>query len=617
MQNPEPASTASARYWLAVVIAIAAGVALRASVLQGGVISDDWDHCAMAHGWYPVARSPLDLFSFVRADRGELAPLQASGRMPWWADSQLRLSFLRPLASAMAYGDYAWLDAAHEPWRAHLESLLVWVVGALVLAGLLARVLPLMAAAIASLLFVLDDAHTVPLAWSASRCELLGFVFSVGMLWAHVVWSQRGGRVARGLAIALAWLAVFAGGEHALALFAYLGAYALCASDDVPSLRRRLLDIVPLALPLAIYLTLHVALGFGAAGSSFYADPLSDPRRYFARLPAALALLFGDVVVGFASDWHLTPAPFWASLITSGWVPLAWLAPERLRIVQLSLGALAGVVALLALVHVFRADEPRALRWLLLGAVLSMPPLCGVFPMSRLTVTPALGVQAGLAWVVVRAVRVALEPCSLLQRMAAGAMALAILAVHGAYAAQLSHAESAFYAGMSRPDSFWREGGDIDRLDAAGRHVFVFSAQDLTTQYSLPFVRRLHGLPPPASSQMLLPPTFLPSVLVRVAPNVLELRSTSATGHFGFRNSSYRLENDDFHAGQRIAVANFEVEVVAVTHDGTPTSLRFRFDKPLEDASYLFAYPQVAGLLPLALPRVGESVQLAPPVFPR
>lgn len=595
---------------------VAGGIALRISVLRGTMVSDDWDHYAMAKGWYPIARSPLDLFNFVRADHGELPALMKTGRLPWWSDHQLRLSFMRPLSSLLTYADFAWLDAEHAPWRAHLESLIVWGAGVFALAGLLARVLPLPVTLIACGLYATDDAHSVPVAWNANRAELIAFALSIGALWAHIAWDQERSKATRLLAIGLAWLAIFAGGEHALALFAYFGAYTLIGSRG--SWRERWINFLPLLAPVILYIVLHVALGYGAAGSSFYADPVSDPRRYWQRFPVTLSLLLADLVFGYAADWHFNAPPWYFALINARVLPQSWLAPPNVYRFQLLLGVVAAILIVFALVRLFRRNlvrSSRPLRWLLVGSLASLPPLCGVFAMSRLTATPAVGVHALLAWCVVIAYREVRAGAAMSIRVLAALLLITIISVHGIYAAMRSRNDCSAYALLAQLDDFWTRLGDVDGPEVGGRHVFVISAQDLPTQYSLPFVRLLHGLPAPLSSQMLLPTQFAPIDVSRIAPCAIELRSTNPAGLVGFRNSSYRLDSDDFHVGQRVIAPNLYVDVMAV-ESGIPTRLRFTFHEAIEDSRYLFLYPQSEGLVRLTLPAVGGTIRLAPPAWP-
>jgi hypothetical protein len=601
-------------YWLAVALVIVLGVALRAPVLAGTLISDDWDHYAMASGVYPVARSPLDLYSVIAARPGERAALLRSGRLPWWSDPGIRISFLRPLGSLSIYADYAWFGADRVPARAHWHSLLWWVLCLVAAAGMLERVLPRAVALAACALFAVDDAHSLPVAWTASRAELIACAFTIAALWAHIAWTQRPSRMLRVLAFGLMCLAMLAG-EHALALFAYVAAYALLGARG--SVRERVLGFAPLALPVIAYFAVHAVLGYGATGSAFYADPLSDPRRYLAALPARAMLLLGDTCFGYSAEWWFGLPPWWMRVVQTHWLPVHSLLRDDPHVLQLALGSAALVLVLAALVRAARTkdDGVRRLRWLLVGALASLPPLCGTFAMTRLTVAPALGIDACLAWIVVGAFQIACGKRALPARADAALLAAAILLMHGYVAAARSREASGVYAAWSRNEEAWVARAARGDAGFGARHVLVVSANDIATQFSLPFVLHRHHLAMPASSQLLLPPAVSPIEIERLAPNTLELRSTAASGHSGFRNSAYRLEADDFHAGQRFATPSFEVEVVSVTA-GTPTDLRFIFAKSLDDPSYLFLYPRAEGLTQLQLPALGGTLELGPPTSP-
>jgi hypothetical protein len=590
------------------LLLIALGVALRAPVVAGTLISDDWDHYAMARDVYPVARSPLDLFSVIADRPGERAALLRSGRLPWWSDPEIRISFLRPIASLATYADYTWLGGARHPSRAHWHSLLWWSLCLIAVAGMFERVLPRPVALLACLLFAVDDAHALPVAWSASRAELIGFAFVIAALWAHIAWTQRGSPRVRALAIASMCIGVLAG-EHALALFAYVVAYGLIAAPG--SLRQRLRGLVPLALPVIAYFAVHAALGYGASGSSFYSDPFADSARFFGALPARVAQLLGDTLFGYTAEWWFGLPPWWTSVAKTG--PAHWLLRDDPHVLQLAVGVAAVIVLLAALWHAWRAKhDPVALqmRWLLVGALASLLPLCGTFAMTRLTVAPALGIDAWLAWIAVSAFARARAPGALLLRAAAALLVAAIVLFHGVVIAQRSHEASGVYADWSRNEEAWVDRARLGGRELAQRHVFVISASDIATQFSLPFIRHRHGKSMPASTQLLLPPVLKEIEVARPAPNMFELRTTQ--GHTGFRNSAYRLESTDFHVGERHVTPTFAVEVVAVDA-GNPTDLRFTFEKDLEDASYLFLYPREEGLMRLQLPRTGGRMQLPPP----
>jgi hypothetical protein len=633
MLDPESASTSGAdraphtvpghfeshgdrvRYWSFVALAIGLGIALRAAALHGSLLGDDWDHYAMWAGAYPVPRSALDMFNFIGSGPAERLALMHSGRLPWWSDPGIQLSFLRPLPSALAYFDYAVLGPAASASH-HWHTAFWWALTVVALAGVLRRSVPRPVAVLAILLYVVDDAHALPVAWSANRGELVAVASMFGALWAHLDWTQRRRARSRLISVALVCCGMLSG-EYALALFGFFVAHALCA-ERAPA-RLRLRRLAPLTLPIVVYLIARSWLGYGTAGSSFYVDPVRDPVRYLISSLARVPMLLADLIFGYPAEWWYGDPPWRSRVVHAfGGMPDAWLTPAHVHEVQLGLGGLGLALASLGLFQLIRRSSQGAhhpLVWLLGGALLGLLPLCGVLPMSRLCIGPSLGFHTALAWLVVRAARAVVGRDAIVERVLAGILVAGVCGVHGVYAATRSRSETLQYALRARTEEAWVEHAEIDANGLPARHIIILSARDLASQFSLPFVRRLHGSSAPASSELLLPAWDGPLEVTRIADNVLDIRAVRSSDSAAFRTSAYRLDASDFHQRQVFPGDSFTVVVMAVEH-GNPTQLRFAFRKPLGDRSYLFLYPVASGLQALRLPPVASAVRLGPPAWP-
>jgi hypothetical protein len=604
-----------ARYWGFVALAIALGIVLRSAALHGSLLGDDWDHYAMWAGAYPVQRSALDMFDFVGGGAAERLALLHSGRLPWWSDPGIQLSFLRPLASALAYFDYAVLGPAASASH-HWHTAAWWALSVVAVAGVLVRSVPRPVATLAILLYAVDDAHALPVAWSANRGELVAVASMLGALCAHLDWLQQRRRHSRVISIALVCCGMLSG-EYALALFGFFVAHALFAQRAPARLRFRAL--APLALPVVAYLIARSWLGYGTAGSSFYVDPVRDPDRYLISSLARVPMLLADLVFGYPAEWWYGDPPWRSHLVDAlGRMPDAWLSPAHVHDVQLGLGVLGLALLSLGLAQLVRRSPQRArhpLVWLLCGALLGLLPLCGVLPMSRLCIGPSLGFHTALAWLAVRAARSVIRRGAIPGRLLASAVIAGIFSVHGVYAATRSRSETRQYALRAGTEEAWVKHAEIAASGLATRHVIIVSAHDLASQFSLPFVRRLHGLSVPASSELLLPAWDGPLELTRVADNVLDVRAVHSSDSAAFRTSAYRLSTSEYRQRQVFTGENFTVVAMAVEH-GNPTQLRFAFKRPLGDQSYVFLYPVANGLRALHLPDVGSAVRLGPPAWP-
>jgi hypothetical protein len=596
-----------------VIALMAGGMLLRSPSLNGSLMGDDWDHYAMVMGFYPVQLSPFDLFNFVPRDRADYAALRSSGRLPWWSDPGLHLGFFRPIASALIWADFAVLHGERSPRRRQLHSLMWWAASVFAVAAVLRQVLPLPAAIMGVLLYTVDDGLALPVAWSASRSELIAITLMFFALAAHLDWKRRRLARSRWLALGLLWLAVW-NGEYSIALFAFVIACEL--ADVATPLRERIATLASMSMPIALYVSVRASLGYGARGTSFYIDPLSEPARYLHALMIHVPVLAGDLCWGYAADnWYA--GPMWREqLLDLAVVPSAWLELEKLRMLQLTLGWFGLIVIVMATRWLWRAAKPGpALSALLLGSLLALLPLAGALPMSRLTVGPSLAFDAAFAWLFTEAWKRLRTPEAFRAKLLLGLCCAFIVGEHGIHAGLRSRTLAELYASSAHIDENWVAYARLDASKLPKRHVFIVSAPDVATQMSLPYIRHLHHTGAPNSSEILLPPMLGEFQLSRPSASTLEVSVPKSDEMSDFRHSAYLLAEHEFSAGQRFPGARFATIVVSVKN-GLPTKLRFDFARSLDDASYLFVYPTEDGLLPIAVPAIGSAVKLPPPTWP-
>ena len=78
----------------------------------------------------------------------------------------------------------------------------------------------------------------------------------------------------------------------------------------------------------------------------------------------------------------------------------------------------------------------------------------------------------------------------------------------------------------------------------------------------------------------------------------------------GFVNDPFsRLARGDsvpFHVGETSTVGGMMATVEALTTDGRPQRVRFRFDRPLDDPTFAWTAWDGAGFVPMIAPAVGE-----------
>lgn len=546
--------------------------------LTAGLVADDYIHrtVLLHRGELAPFLSPVtDLFAFVK--QGPAADVMRDlGYLPWWSDPALRISFFRPLTALTHMLDYAlWPDVVV---LQHLHSLCWFVLGVALVAALY-RMVPGMSprvAALAGLLFAVEDAHAFPAGWIANRNALLCLVLGAATLMCHLRW-RAGGRT-RWFVLALIMFAAGLGcGEATLGALAYVVAWEATMEHDRPRIRSVFVAAAYLGVVL-LWRLLYDGLGHGVAGSALYIDPAHRPLLFLEALAERWPLLL-------AGQWLQLPIDLWLLLTTNARVAVA-LASAVLA---------AGVAAL-----VWPLLQRPVARFWAIGMALSIVPLCAAFPMDRLLVFPGIGAFALLALLVDSYV---LSPPPVAARRRRSA-AIALLVLHGPIAAFLLVGKTLalptfgeFFAAAARR-------GPADPAIAAQTFVYV-NGNDFPVVYSR-VIPIANGDPAPRRVAQLAPMTDS-NLISRT-----DLDTLVVTPSHGFLAHSidrlFASDDRPFSAGERIDRPDYQAEVLDLTGDGRPASVSFRFRRPLEDPSYRWLFWRDRRLQEFELPRVGASV---------
>lgn len=567
-------------------VALLGGV-LALPALGSGLAADDFIHRVVLRGADPFARSErplLDFFAFVSPDSATSRSFEALGVAPWWVSETTRIALFRPLSAATHLLDEAlWPDAVVVQ---HLHSVL-WLVLGVGLVGLfLRRALAGPAAGLAALLFAVCDAHAMPVAWLANRNALVALVFGVLGLLLHVRWRQEGRT--RDLAGAVGSLGLgLLAGEAALGAVAWVAAWELTRERGWG---RRLRGLLPSAALVGAWRFLYDALGFGAVGSGVYVDPGRTPLAFVQALVERWPLLVGG-------KWLHLPLDVWIFL-------------ERRQ--QLAVSLLAtGLVAFFVVFFFHLLRREAAARFCAAGMALSAIPLCGAFPMERLLVFPGLG-AFGLLALAARD-RGWLDAPRVHSGRLSALVVGGLLLLHGPLSAVVFPVRAA--TGLAIYDRFMVAPADPPG-GLAGRTEVVVQGHDFVVASSS-IRRAVEGRPVPARVETL--GTFLsPMEVARTDPWTVEI--TQEGGWFA--QSFDRLFQDPerrYAVGERVERPDFTAEVRAVTEDGRPLRVAFRFRDPLEDPRFRWLRYGVHGFEEWPLPPVGgrerlvyEAVDLVP-----
>jgi hypothetical protein len=521
---------------------------------------------------------PLGLFTFTTGDpQRNAALMDEAALLPWWGEPRHLNAFFRPLSALTHVLDFrAWPECA---WLMHLHSVL-WFVALLCVLWHAYRSLEpgaQLTAAWALLLYAVDDAHGATVGWIANRNALVSVTLALPALALHHR-AARSGEVSRIFLAALCVALGLCAGEMALCVVGYLAAYAICL--DQRPLRTRLLSLLPYALLFVTHRALYRVLGLGSFGSGGYHDPLNEPGAFLATLGYNLPLLLSSQLFVPIADLG-----FWGDVRARA---ALWLWAV------LSLAAVVWFMRGLLL-------RDRTARFWALGMLLAAVPVSASLPGERLLLALGFGAAPLLARLF-QELGVFVRASSSLPRLGQALVVLhlivapVLLPIRAYALAPLGHMMQRFDAALPRT--------------AAVREqiAIVLNAPFNVMVNYLQISRALHGVPRPAHLYWLTTASSETEV-TRVAPNVLQV-----TQEAGFlrrpEDTHYRGNAYNLPVGTRVTRAGMQIEVVAVTSDARPATVRFRFDEPLDSARYLFYVYRSGRLLRVPPVASGERVRL-------
>ena len=294
------------------------------------------------------------------------------GIFPWWTDPSLKAEFLQALTVLTHRLDYAlWPES---PVLMHAHSLF-WL-GAMVaaVAAFYRRMMgPTAVAAVAALLFAVDDARGTTVGFIANRNVMVAATFGVSALICHDRWRRDGSRSGALLAPLLLAAALFSK-EEGIGTCAYLAAYGLFA--DPAGRWRGCVALSPYLAVLVIWRALRAYWGYGVQNMGLYVDPLGDPGPF-------LAALVGRAPILMLGQWSPIPAEAGVMLRPPASTAFWWAAVEFL--------------AILTLVFVPLLKRNRLARFWAAGMLMATIPVCATLASDRLLTFAGIGAFGLLA----------------------------------------------------------------------------------------------------------------------------------------------------------------------------------------------------------------------------
>lgn len=521
------------------------------------------------------------------------------GILPWWAVDGWKVDLWRPLASLSHWIDYKLFGEA--PFPMHVHSLLLYgalgIAAAIAYRGILGRG---WIAGFAGLLFVVDSGHGIPVGWLSNRNALLSALFCVSALIAHHHWRKNatiekplGTWHTHGLMANVLLALALLSGEGAVALGGYFFAYALFMDPVSRNEGRRglliaLALLVPYLLVVVAWREVYVSLGHGTFGSWLYVDPLSEPfvflRNAVAHYPVLLLGLFG---IPDSTVWMALPALWqWIHVIAAAAfvVCASWIAWPLLK-------------------------ASAQARFLGLGALLAVVPMCATLPSDRNLIVPSLGAMGFVALYIGslfdgKTRRVAQDPTKRSER----ALAYSWIAVH-LLLSPILLLGSAY--SISAMDRVFRAANDSipAGVEVSNTTYVVLNTPVDLLGASLPLFRSGQDAALPRHWRWLCASVGILEV-ERLDDYTIALRPEGGFLQRPWSQIFRRPETAPLTAGSVVQLDGMEARVTVSGDDGRPREVRFRFDVPLEDESLAWVSWEKGAYVKVDLPVPGSRITL-------
>lgn len=554
--------------------------------LSGYVVDDHYFRMIFqgAPGMPEISFHFMDMFAFLSADEDLRQKLLDRGALPWWTPPGAQVKFFRPLTVLTHYADYvAWNGTA---WVDHLHSSLWYVLVAGAVAVLYRRLItPAWTAALAALLYAIEDAHALPAGWLSNRNALLCTFFGVVALLGHHHWRER--QSVLGVVIAVPALVLgLLSGEAAVGIGGYLLAYALFL--DRGTWFNRFATLVPYGVVVVVYRIYYKLAGFGVEGSRIYLDPASEPLQFLREFPRNLLFLMqGQFGTPESTLPQFIPPPFvyiYGALAVAflGWC--AW-----------------------SLAPLIRSD--RTAQFWIVGTVVSAVPVCAVFAQDRLLMFPSIGAMGLIAQFVagyrerapwVRERRAWRGPAKVLVWY--------FCVVHLVLAPMFFLVQAGLMTNTNAVSARLSRSAGIDPGVAEDTYIIINTIHDnLAIGFAL--ARSSMGDPAPKHTRAL-----------SAGPRAIKVtrvdeRTIALEPEGGFFPAKYGqlirdIRDYPFEMGDTVTVEGMTVEVKKVLPDGRPKVIHFRFEKPLEHPQYRTVTWRDSLYIPVNLPPAGESITI-------
>lgn len=572
-------------------ISLVLAAAMMAPAFPMGLVSTDYVHKALFTGSSPIIHtdntSLFGMFSFSSGSPDKMMELVNLGVLPWWADLNVKISFFRPLAEITHWVDYRLWPSY--PSMMHIQNTL-WYLADILIVGFFARRIfrdksPLIAG-LAALMFAICGAHSVAVTWIANRNALMSTFFGILALFFHDKWRYESSPKALLFSLASLVTALLSA-EYGLSAIPFLIGYAFFY--DKSSVKQRINSLIPALSITLIYLLFYLKSGFGAKNSELYTSPSDGLSVFLAtilrRIPEMLGADFSGLTL------HLLGTPGLKNIAYSLYV-----------------------VSFLAITPVL--IRSAAARFLCIGTIGALVPVSSVEPSDRVLIFSSLGAMPIIAeailywWETTKSV-ISKTPQKIISYSALSLLILLHLIISPLQSLPLYLMPAQMHENMvMKPVESIQQNSNI----ANKTLILVNPHRLLVSMYFMPILITDGKAAP--KNMLSLAPGVNPVKIERINEDTLLISPEkgfilNAEDWYPHSHKTGYKVGDTFH------LADVTITIENLNEFNAPDRALFKFNKPLDDSS--FVWLQSPSETKLAIqgnyvgwtpPKIGEQVVL-------
>ncbi|MCG8571524.1 MAG: hypothetical protein MJB14_15420 [Spirochaetes bacterium] len=549
--------------------------------LDEGFFLDDWFQKLKYDRKVPInyseAFSFFGQYSFIQGDEKQISEAIDSGLFPWWSHENLKLSFWRPLTEITFLLDYK-LWPNHSLFM-HLHSFFWYLIILILLFLYYRQVIDIKwLAGFALLLFAFDSSHIMPIVWLANRNALIATAFGLGCLLLHDLWRKNNIKLGAIFAPILLSLSLLSA-EFGIGICAYLFAYALII--DNKTFLSRMLSLLPYVIIAMLWRGVYHLLDYGSFGSGTYVDPGGNPFRFLGVIGERLPILLNAQLGFFSSNLYK-------------------LIPQQYKIIFWAMTVVCSTALIILLISLLKSD--KIARFWGLGMVLSLIPVCAAMPDDRLLLLSGIGGMALLALLFKHWFEKS-NGYSKKNRVLSGIMVFILLFIHLILAPLAKLQNSQFYQ-VLRPVIDQPAADSVLLPDHPDQLVIVLNPPGSFLFFHYTIVKILNQNNQTFKYMALANAN---SKLKIVHKNEYTLEISAENGYYPFFwDQHFRDPRHHFSVGQHISTKQINITILSLNANKMPHTVRFEFDKILDNNSYKFLSWNTDHYERYTLPNMGQ-----------